>query len=239
MNENNGQNTNDLVRLTKDIFEVLDHELKAREANANASDNNTQESTEKPSKTKVSPETKNASEDTIGSYADNVADQIQKTEEAVQLGIRANATALTAATFRATERQAGREQGKQAEREKFSALEQTSKDISDTSISIFGFLSAIIVNGLLMAILGAFVIPVMLIELFAATKVLSQMFAGEKKTRDIAVNSASDIQKDLNIKPASEIGTHEFVGDRDMKSVLNPADANPVPSSVMTVTNVK
>lgn len=241
MSENNNQNpfenTSELIRLAKNMITVLNHEQQNRGDNTDNS--NINDNPEVSNKSKVSPETKNASEDTISAYSSNVADQIQKTEEAVQLGVRANAAALTAATHRATERQAGREQGKQAERERFSALEQTSKDISNTSISIFGFLSAIIINGLLMAILGAFVIPVMLIELFAAGKVLSQMFAGEKKTRDIAVNSASDIQKDLNIKPASEIGTHEFVGDRDMKSVLNPADANPVPSSIMTVTNVK
>lgn len=234
-NQNPFNNAPELVKLTKDILMIVGKDEKPEEQNnttSNASEPQTQI-------TKVSPETKNASQDTMGSYADSVAREIQKSEEAVQLGVRANAAAITAATYRATERQAGREQGKQAEREKFSALETISKDISNFAISAFGILSAIIINGILMSLLGPLIIPVALLELFGITKILSQIFCGEKKNRDKAVLNASEIQQDLNIKPASEIGTHEFTADRKIKSVLNPADANPVPSEIITLTNVK
>lgn len=231
-NKNPFEETERLVRMTKDIFIMMDQ-------NSNKSSTNNTDNSNTTPDTQVSAATKNVSADTMGHYAKNVSGQIGQTQELEQVAIRANQVGAMGATYRETERQAGREQGKQAEREKQSALEDTTKKISTASISAFGVLSAIAINGILIMALGPFMIPVALLEIFAVFKNLSKIFENEKKTLDKTVAHATQMQKDINIKTGEDVKKRGYMMDVGQQSVLKPADANPAPSSVISVTQAQ
>lgn len=228
-NKNPFGQTEQLVRITRDLLLMMD-----QNPNQSSTDNNNTTPD-----TQISASTKNVSADTMGHYAENVSRQIGDTQVLEQLGIRANESAVMAATHRETERQAGREQGKQAEREKQSALEDTSKKVANASISTFGFLSAIAINGILISILGPFMIPIALLEIFGIFKNLEKMFGNEKRTLDKTVAHATQMQKDINIKTGEDVKNRGYMMDVGQKSVLKPADANPAPSSVISVTQAQ
>lgn len=228
-NKNPFGQTEQLVRITKDLLLMMD-----QNPNQSSTDNNNTTPD-----TQISASTKNVSADTMGHYAENVSRQIGDTQVLEQLGIRANESAVIAATHRETERQAGREQGKQAEREKQSALEDTSKKVANASISTFGFLSAIAINGILISILGPFMIPIALLEIFGIFKNLEKMFGNEKRTLDKTVAHATQMQKDINIKTGEDVKNRGYMMDVGQQSVLKPADANPAPSSVISVTQAQ
>lgn len=228
-NKNPFGQTEQLVRITRDLLLMMD-----QNPNKSSADNNNTTPD-----TQISASTKNVSADTMGHYAENVSRQIGDTQVLEQLGIRENESAVMAATHRETERQAGREQGKQAEREKQSALEDTSKKVANASISTFGFLSAIAINGILISILGPFMIPIALLEIFGIFKNLEKMFGNEKRTLDKTVAHATQMQKDINIKTGEDVKNRGYMMDVGQKSVLKPADANPAPSSVISVTQAQ
>ena len=228
-NKNPFGQTEQLVRITRDLLLMMD-----QNPNQSSTDNNNTTPD-----TQISASTKNVSADTMGHYAENVSRQIGDTQVLEQLGIRANESAVMAATHRETERQAGREQGKQAEREKQSALEDTSKKVANASISTFGFLSAIAINGILISILGPFMIPIALLEIFGIFKNLEKMFGNEKRTFDKTVAHATQMQKDINIKTGEDVKKRGYMMDVGQQSVLKPADANPSPSSVISVTQAQ
>ncbi len=228
-NKNPFEETERLVRMTKDIFIMMD-----QNSNQNNASNNSDVAPEV--QVQIPLATKNASVDTMNHYDKNVSGQIGQTQELEQVAIRANQVGAMGATYRETERQAGREQGKQAEREKQSALEDTTKKISTASISAFGALSAIAINGILIMALGPFIIPIALLEIFTVFKNLSKMFENEKKTLDKTVAHATQMQKDINIKTGEYVKNCGYTGDIGQKSVLKPSDANPTPTSVISVT---
>ena len=87
--------------------------------------------------------------------------------------------------------------------------------------------------------LGPFMIPVALLEIFAVFKNLSKIFENEKKTLDKTVAHATQMQKDSNIKTGEDVKKRGYMMDVGQQSVLKPADANPAPSSVISVTQAQ
>ena len=82
-------------------------------------------------------------------------------------------------------------------------------------------------------------IPIALLEIFGIFKNLEKMFGNEKRTLDKTVAHATQMQKDINIKTGEDVKNRGYMMDVGQKSVLKPADANPAPSSVISVTQAQ